>query len=65
MHVNGNGILNNDNILQNSSIIEDVEDVVTTKANSMGEIDTKEEKLHFVYLQRRDMQAKVVRRTKK
>jgi hypothetical protein len=43
-YVNGNGPLNSDNILWKISTVEDVENVVTTKANSLGEIDTKEEK---------------------
>jgi hypothetical protein len=43
-YVNGNGLLNNDNILQKCSTVEDVENVMTIKPNSIGEIGTKEEK---------------------
>jgi hypothetical protein len=50
MYVNGTGLLNSDNILRKSYIVEDFENVVTTKANSVGEIHTKEEKspLHIL-----------------
>jgi hypothetical protein len=44
-YVNGNGLLNSDNILWKSFAVEDVEDVVTTKANSIGKIGIEEEKL--------------------
>jgi hypothetical protein len=43
MYMNGNGILNNSDILLKSSTVEDVEDVVTTKATSIGKIGTEEE----------------------
>jgi hypothetical protein len=41
--VNGDGLLNSDNILRKSSTVEDVEDVFATKASNMDEIGTKEE----------------------
>ena len=44
MYVNGNGPLNSNNILWKSYIVEDFENVVITKTNSVGEIHTKEEK---------------------
>jgi hypothetical protein len=43
--VNGDGLLNNDNILRKSSTVEDVKDVLTVKASNMDEIGTKEEML--------------------
>jgi hypothetical protein len=42
-YVHGDGLLNSDSILQKCSTVEDVEDVVTTKANSVREICTEEE----------------------
>lgn len=44
-YVNGKSILNNNNVFQKSFTIEDVEDVVTTTANCVGEIGIEEEKL--------------------
>ena len=41
--VNGNGLLNSDNILQKSSIGEDVKNILAVKASNKDEIDTKEE----------------------
>jgi hypothetical protein len=41
--INGDGLLNNDNIIQKSSIVEDVENVLATKASDVDEIGTKEE----------------------
>jgi hypothetical protein len=41
--VNGDGLLNNDNVLRKSSIVEDVESVLAVKANDVNEIGTKEE----------------------
>jgi hypothetical protein len=55
VYVNGHGLLNRDNILRKCSTIEDVEDVVTTKANNVGEIDIKKRSYHLEYLQRRNM----------
>jgi hypothetical protein len=43
--VNGDGLLNNDNILQKSSIVEDVENVLAVKASNVDEIGTKKEML--------------------
>ena len=43
--VNGEGLLNSNNILQKSSIIEDVENILAAKANNVDEIGTKEEML--------------------
>ena len=43
--VNGDGLLNNDNILWKSSIVEDVENVLVVKANNANEIHTKVEML--------------------
>jgi hypothetical protein len=43
MFVNGDGLLNNDNILWKSSTVEDVKDVMAIKPSNMGEIGTKEE----------------------
>jgi hypothetical protein len=43
MFVNGDGLLNNDNIFRKSSTVEDVENVLAVKANNMDEIGTKEE----------------------
>jgi hypothetical protein len=43
--VNGDGFLNRDNILQKSSTVEDVKDVLAITANNMDEITTKEEML--------------------
>jgi hypothetical protein len=40
--VNGDGLLNSDNILRKSSIIEDVENVLAVKASDVDEIGTKE-----------------------
>jgi hypothetical protein len=44
MYMNENGILNSNNIFLKSSTIEDVEDVVTTKATNTGEFCTEEKK---------------------
>jgi hypothetical protein len=41
--VNGDGLLNNVNILRKSSIVEDVENVLAVKANNVDETGTKEE----------------------
>jgi hypothetical protein len=41
--VNGDGLLNSDNILRKSSIVEDVENVLAVKANDVDEIGTKKE----------------------
>jgi hypothetical protein len=41
--VNGDGLLNSDNILRKSSTIEDVKDVSIIKASNMDKINTKEE----------------------
>jgi hypothetical protein len=41
--VNGDGLLNSDNILRKSSTFEDVEDVFAIKASNIDEIGTKEE----------------------
>jgi hypothetical protein len=41
--VNGNGLLNSDNILRKSSIIEDVKNILVIKASNVDEIGTKEE----------------------
>jgi hypothetical protein len=41
--VNGDGLLNSDNILRKNSIVEDVENILAVKANNMDEIGTKEE----------------------
>jgi hypothetical protein len=41
--VNGDGLLNSDNIFRKNSIIEDVENVLAVKASDMDEIGTKEE----------------------
>ena len=41
--MNGNGLLNSDNILWKSSTIEDVKDVSIIKASNMDNINTKEE----------------------
>jgi hypothetical protein len=43
--VNGDGLLNSDNILRKSSIVEDVENILAVKANNVDEIGTKEEML--------------------
>jgi hypothetical protein len=39
--VNGNGLLNIDNILWKSSIVEDVENVLAVKASNVDEIGTR------------------------
>jgi hypothetical protein len=41
--VNGDGLLNSDNILWKSSTIEDVKNVLAIKASNVDEIGTKEE----------------------
>jgi hypothetical protein len=41
--VNGDGLLNSDNILRKSSIVEDVKNVLSVKASNVDEIGTKEE----------------------
>jgi hypothetical protein len=41
--VNGDGLLNSDNILRKSSIVEDVENELAIKASNMDEIGTKKE----------------------
>jgi hypothetical protein len=41
--VNGDGLLNSDNILRKSSIVEDVENVLAVKASNVDEIGTKKE----------------------
>jgi hypothetical protein len=41
--VNGDGLLNNDNILRKSSTVEDVKNVLAVKASNVDEIGTKEE----------------------
>jgi hypothetical protein len=41
--VNGDGLLNSDNILRKSSIVEDVKNVLAVKASNVDEIGTKEE----------------------
>ena len=41
--VNGDGLLNNDNILRKSSIVEDVKIVLAVKANNVHEIGTNKE----------------------
>jgi hypothetical protein len=41
--VNGDGLLNSDNILQKSSIVEDVKNILAVKTNDMDEICRKEE----------------------
>jgi hypothetical protein len=43
--VNGDGLLNSNNILRKSSVVEDVKDVMEIKPNNIGEIGTREEKL--------------------
>jgi hypothetical protein len=43
--VNGDGLLNSDNILQKSSIVEDVENILAVKASNVDEIGTKKEML--------------------
>jgi hypothetical protein len=43
--VNGDGLLNSNNILHKNSTIEDVKDVLAIKANNMDEIGTKEDML--------------------
>jgi hypothetical protein len=41
--VNRDGLLNSDNILRKSSIVEDIENVLAVKASNVDEIGTKEE----------------------
>jgi hypothetical protein len=41
--VNGDGLLNSDNILRKSSIVEDVENILAVKASNVDEIGTKKE----------------------
>jgi hypothetical protein len=41
--VNGDGLLNSDNILRKSSIVEDVKNILAVKASNVDEIGTKEE----------------------
>jgi hypothetical protein len=41
--VNGDGLLNSNNILRKSSIVEDVENVLAVKASNVDEIGTKKE----------------------
>jgi hypothetical protein len=43
--VNGDGLLNSDNILWKNSTIEDVENILAVKASNVDEIGTKEEML--------------------
>ena len=43
--MNGDGLLNSNNILWESSIINDVENVLAVKATDVDEIDTKEKML--------------------
>jgi hypothetical protein len=43
--VNGDGLLNNDNILRKSSIVENVKNILVVRANDMDDISTKEEML--------------------
>jgi hypothetical protein len=43
--VNGDGLLNSDNIHQKNSTVEDVEDILAIKASNMDEIGTQEEML--------------------
>jgi hypothetical protein len=45
MFMNEDGLLNSNNILRKSSIVEDVEDVSEIKASNMDEIGTREEML--------------------
>jgi hypothetical protein len=41
--VNEDGLLNNDNILQKNSTVEDVENILAIKASNVDEISTEEE----------------------
>jgi hypothetical protein len=43
--VNGDGLLNSDNILRKSSTVEDVKDISIIKVSNMDKISTKEEML--------------------